>query len=63
MNTGVTCKIDPRCPHPAPPETRICWEHRKLIRLAAMRQSASPSVRLIGYVLTRFADLEIEAGE
>lgn len=63
MTTGVQCKIDPRCLHPAPIENRICLEHRKLIRLAAIRQSPSLSVRLLGHVLTFLAERDIEAGE
>jgi hypothetical protein len=63
VTTGVKCKANPRCPNPAPVDSRICFEHRKLIHLAAMRQSPSLSVRLSGHVLTRFADRDIEAGE
>ena len=63
MITGVQCKIDSLCRHLAPVETRISSEHRKLIRLAAMRQSPKLADRLIGYVLAHFAERDIEAGE
>ena len=62
MTSGVQCKIHRRCPHPAPVETRICSEHRKLIRLATMRQSPGLSIRLLGHALTLLADRGIEAG-
>jgi hypothetical protein len=48
VTAGVQCKVNPRCPHPASVETRICSEHRKLIRLAEMQRSPSLSVRIMG---------------
>ena len=58
MTTGVQCTLDPRCPHPAPAETRICHEHSRQIRLAGMRRSPSLTVRVVGHVLTLMPDRE-----
>ena len=62
MTTGVQCKINPLCREPAPVESRICDVHRRLFRLAAMRDSGSLAVRLAGRVLTALADIEPEVG-
>ncbi len=58
MTTGVQCKVHPDCRQPAPAGTRICYGHRRLIRLAAMRRSPSASVRVLGWVLVQLADRE-----
>jgi hypothetical protein len=58
MTTGVQCKNNPLCRIPAPHDTGVCHEHCRQIRLAAMQRSASPSVRILGRVLTLLADRE-----
>lgn len=58
MTTGVTCKISPHCPHPAPADSCICAEHRREARLAELRRSPSLALRAIGHVLTLMADHE-----
>ena len=58
MTTGVQCKIDPQCRCPAPVKTGICDEHRRQVRLAAMQQSPSSSVRILGRVIALLADRE-----
>ncbi len=60
MTTGVNCRVDPHCRHPAPAESRICSEHQKLIRLAAMRKSPSLTVRIIGRARSLLAEYEPE---
>jgi hypothetical protein len=61
MTTGIRCTADPRCPHPAPPETGICHEHRRQARLTQMRQSPSAAVRAAAWIRTQLRQPDHEA--